>query len=73
MPVKLEVEGLGSFGDGTGTLEVSEFRHVEWTTGEFRDGEFRDIFPTDLSEASCSTCLRCGRVTGTEFRGNTLT
>jgi len=28
MPVKLEVEGLDSFGDGTGTLEVSEFRHV---------------------------------------------
>jgi len=30
MPVKLEVEGLDSFGDGTATLEVSEFRHVEW-------------------------------------------
>jgi hypothetical protein len=28
MPVKLEVEGLDSFGNGTGTLEVSEFRHV---------------------------------------------
>jgi hypothetical protein len=29
MPVKLEVEGLDSFGDGTETLEVSEFRqHV---------------------------------------------
>jgi hypothetical protein len=40
MPVKLEVEGLDSFGDGTGTLEVSEFRHVEWTPwGSFR--EFR--------------------------------
>ena len=32
MPVKLEVEGLDSLGDGTGTLEVSEFRHVEWGT-----------------------------------------
>jgi hypothetical protein len=35
MPVKLEVERLDSFGDGTGTLG-------SFGTGEFRDSEFRD-------------------------------
>jgi hypothetical protein len=52
MPVNLEVEGLDSFGDGTGTLEVLEFRHVEWTTGEFRDGSFGTSSPR--------TCPRLG-------------